>query len=93
MTTSEPRSAAYWEARARALETAYRRLQSRLVSLAASLPPEFLDLLEADPPPGGAPSSGRPSPDVAADGCLPEAADVEPDLRRLWTRTAPPVRD
>jgi len=63
------------------------------VSLAASLPPEFLDLLEADPPPDGAPPSVRPFPDAAAEGCFPEAADVEPDLRRLWSRTAPPDRD
>lgn len=92
MTMGESRSAAYWEARARGLEAAYERLQSRLLALAASLPPELLDLLEANGPLDAPPFPGRPSRDVVADGWIPEAADVEPDLRRLWTRTAPPVR-
>lgn len=89
----EPRSAAYWKARAEALETACQRLRARLVALATSLPREYLDLLEADPSPGAPPSPGRPVRDVAADGWIPEASDVEPDLRSLWVRTAPPDRD
>lgn len=42
-------AAAYWEARARALEKRLEVERNRLVAMAAALPPDSLELLEMDP--------------------------------------------
>ncbi len=93
MTTADERGAAYWAARARALEAANRRLRERLLALAAILPPEYLDDLELGAPTG---EVRRPVPPVLSpgeDGPHLTPADVEPEIRGLWARTAPPEHD
>jgi hypothetical protein len=93
VTTADERSAAYWKARARALEAVNRRLRERLVALAALLPPEYLDDLEMEPQPG---KSRRPTPPVmnlGEESPFVTPAEVEPDIRGLWTRTTPPEHD
>ena len=87
------RSAAYWKRRAEALEAVNRRLRGRLLALAAILPPEYLDELEF-----GSPADGehRPTPPVMSpgeDGPHVTPADVEPEIRNLWARTALPEHD
>ncbi len=84
---------AYWKARAEALEAVNRRLRERLLALAASLPPEYLDELEF-----GSRGDGehRPPPAVVSPGGAGPhltPADVEPEIRGLWARTAPPAHD
>ncbi len=93
MTTPDGRSVAYWKARAEALEAVNRRLRERLLALAATLPPEYLDELELGSGGGG---ERRPPPAVVnPGGAGPHLtpADVEPEIRSLWARTAPPARD
>ena len=93
MTTADERSAAYWKARTRALEAVNRRLRGRLLTLAALLPPEYLDDIEMEPHPG---ETRRPTPLVmnpGEDGTHLTPADVEPEIRGLWARTAPPEHD
>lgn len=93
MTKADEGSAAYWKARTLALEAINRRLRQRLLALAALLPPEYLDDIEMEPHVG---ESRRPTPPVmnpGEDGPHLTPADVEPEIRGLWARTAPPERD
>ncbi len=83
------RSARYWRARAEALDAANRRLHARLEALAALLPPEYLDLLEADIPSRGRPRRPPAVPDATGDGGFLTPADVATEIRSLWERTAP----
>jgi hypothetical protein len=89
---ADEKSARYWKARAEALEAANRRLHERLFRLMAALPSEFLDLFDGETE-GRAP---RPAPNMLhPDEESPHLtpSDVEPDLKRLWERTAPPRGD
>jgi hypothetical protein len=87
------KSARYWKARAEALEALNRRLHERLMMLAASLPPEYLDLFEADRLFGERPRPAPPVMDPGEDGPHLTPSDVEPEMRSLWERTAPPKGD
>jgi hypothetical protein len=93
VTMEREKGARYWKARAEALEAANRRLHERLNALAAVLPPEYVDDLESAPNP---PEMRRPTEtfvNLGQDGPLLTPATVEPDLRGLWARTAPPESD
>lgn len=93
MTTADRRSAVYWKARAEALEAVNRRLHERLDALAAILPPEYLDDLEFGASAGEARRSVPPVMHPGEDGPHLTPADVEPEIRSLWARTAPPGHD
>lgn len=93
MISEDGNGAAYWRARAEALEAANRRLRERLSDLAAILPLEYLDVVEGRAAPTEGRIAVRPACEVDAESPVPEPADVEPDLRSLWARTAPPARD
>ncbi len=84
------RSARYWKARAEALDAANRRLHARLEALAALLPPEYLDLLEAENPSRGRPRLQPASPDAGGDEGFLTPSEVATEIRSLWERTAPP---
>ncbi len=90
MTMGGGRGTGYWKARAGALEAANRRLHERLLALASLLPPEYMDDLEAESPPGGALRHAPPVPGPGEDSPRGTPAEVERDLRNLWTRTGPP---
>ncbi len=58
----------------------------------AALPPEFLDLFDEETED----RAPRPAPDVLhpdEESSHLTPSDVEPDLERLWERTAPPRGD
>ena len=93
MTMEGEKGTGYWKARAEALEAANRRLLERFLTLAAILPPEFLEVLEREPQPGETPRPAEPVVALGDGGPLLTPADVELDLRGLWARTAPPERD
>ena len=84
------RSARYWRARAEALEAANRRLHERLARLLAALPPEFAGLLDGD---GQTPRYAPAVLEPEEESPRPTPSSVEPDLARLWNRTAPPRGD
>jgi hypothetical protein len=87
------KGAGYWRARAEALEELNRRLHERLYALAAILPPEYLDDLEFGAPAGQARRAVPPVMNPGEDGAYLTPANVEPEIRGLWARTAPPERD
>jgi hypothetical protein len=89
----DEKGTAYWKTRADALDAANRRLHERLCALAAILPPEYLDDLELGSPAGEARRSVSPVMSPGEDGPHLTPADVEPEMRGLWARTASPERD
>lgn len=90
MTMADGRGAAYWTARAHALEAANLRLRKRLLALAAVLPPEYLDDLDPDSPAGEARRPMPPFLSAGEEGPHLTPAEVEPEIRSLWARTALP---